>query len=68
MEELTDDSIMPFGKAHKGKRMDEVPADYLLYIHSNYNNLPTELVAYIDDNMDVLEQQANGASNVDFGN
>jgi len=29
---LTDESLMPYGKEHKGKRMDKVPASYLLWV------------------------------------
>jgi hypothetical protein len=30
--ELTDDDIMDFGKAHRGKRLADVPADYYFWM------------------------------------
>jgi uncharacterized protein (DUF3820 family) len=55
MEELTDESPMPYGK-HKGVAMANVPADYLLYMY-NQDMLTEEVSAYVEDNMDVLEQE-----------
>lgn len=36
-EELTDDSLMPFGK-HKGERMGDVPAKYLIWLWDGETN------------------------------
>ena len=36
-EELTDDSPMPFGK-HKGERMGDVPAKYLIWLWDGETN------------------------------
>ena len=52
---LTDNSPMPFG-LHKGEKMANVPADYLLWLyHSNKCN--AEVRAYIVENMDVLNEE-----------
>lgn len=32
---LTDESLMPFGK-HKGEKMANVPASYLLWLYDEY--------------------------------
>lgn len=32
---MNDESIMPFGK-HKGEKLANVPADYLLWLYDNY--------------------------------
>lgn len=61
--ELTDESIMPFGK-HKGEKMANVPASYLLWIYDEWT-LPNprfcfvnqEVKAYIEDNLDVLRKE-----------
>lgn len=54
---LTDNSPMPWGK-HKGTKMIDVPADYLLYLHEkSYSNSPVGL--YIKNNLEVLQKQAN---------
>lgn len=61
--ELTDDSIMPFGK-YKGEKMANVPASYLLWIYDEWT-LPNprfgfvnqEVKAYIEDNLDVLRKE-----------
>lgn len=55
MEELTDESIMPFGK-HKGTKLANVPADYLLFCYQNYK-LIAPLKKYIEDNMDSIKQE-----------
>lgn len=55
MEELTDESIMPFGK-HKGTKLANVPADYLLFYYQNYK-LSATLKKYIEDNMDSIKQE-----------
>lgn len=49
---MTDDSLMPYGE-HKGKKLANVPANYLLYLLNN-NRCTPELKEYIDDNYDVL--------------
>ena len=54
---MTDESIMPFGK-HKGEKMANVPASYLLWIYDNMN-LFDDLREYIDENRDALEVEAN---------
>ena len=51
----TDSSIMPFG-AHKGKRLIDVPAQYLLWLYEN-NKCVGHLKNYIQDNLDVLKQE-----------
>lgn len=54
---MTDTSPMPFGK-YKGKEMVNVPADYLIYLHDQ-GNLYGDLLQYIEDNLEVLKQQAD---------
>jgi len=49
---LTDNSPMPFG-THKGTKMANVPAKYLLWIYEQ--NL--DVMNYIKDNMDVLRKE-----------
>lgn len=65
-KELNDESLMPFGKEHKGKKMEDVPASYLLWLWSvSYDDYKAGLckgsklavMAYIEDNLDVLEQE-----------
>lgn len=56
MEKLTDESTMPWGK-HKGKKMEEVPADYLLFCY-NENKACIRVRKYVEENMDVLKMQA----------
>lgn len=54
---LTDTCPMPWGK-HKGKRMIDVPAAYLLWLHTE-GKANGDVAAYIDDNMDVLLKETN---------
>lgn len=54
-EPLTDESPMPSGK-HKGMKMIDVPAAYLLYVYEN--KMCGERVAkYVEDNLDVIKEQ-----------
>lgn len=60
---LTDESPMPFGK-HKGEKMANVPASYLLWIYDEWT-LPNprfgfvhkEVKEYIEENLDVLKKE-----------
>lgn len=49
---LTDQSPMPFG-IHKGKKMEDVPAKYLLWLRTEGCRNP-EVAAYIEDNLTAL--------------
>ena len=53
-----DDTLMPFG-VHQGKRLEDVPAWYLLYIYDKKPNLDKRMREYIEDNMDVLQKEVN---------
>lgn len=56
LEPLTDSSLMPTGK-HKGDKMIDVPATYLMYIYDN--DMCSLLVQhYIEENMEVILEQA----------
>jgi uncharacterized protein (DUF3820 family) len=46
---------MPFGK-HKGKKMANIPADYLLHLLDNYMCYGS-VKAYIQENEDVLRKE-----------
>jgi uncharacterized protein (DUF3820 family) len=52
---MTDNSTMPFGK-YKGEKMANVPAKYLLWLHKE-GKCFGELRRYIEDNMDVLQDE-----------
>lgn len=54
---LQDKDPMPIGK-HKGMKMEEVPAKYLLYMYENYEDLHEGVRKYIEANLDVIKQQA----------
>lgn len=57
--QVTDLSSMPFG-AHKGKKMQDVPAQYLLWLYDNDTGLWCDkqrnqaLKKYIEDSWDAL--------------
>ena len=59
---MTDDSIMPFGK-HKGDKLANVPAAYLLWLKAQWDETPPErerdreLKRYIEDNIDILTME-----------
>jgi uncharacterized protein (DUF3820 family) len=52
---LHDNSIMPWGM-HKGKKMANVPARYLIYLYNNGCSDPF-VKAYIAENLDVLQTE-----------
>lgn len=52
---MNDESLMPFGE-HKGKKLIDVPASYLLYLYDQ-NKCYGELKEYIEDNLDVLNEE-----------
>ena len=54
---LTDYDPMPMGKAHQGKPMGKVPADYLLWLYDN-NRCTKEVRGYIQRNIARLRAQA----------
>lgn len=54
-KELNDNSIMPWGM-HKGKKMANVPAKYLLYLLQNGCSDPY-VRAYIVENVEALQAE-----------
>lgn len=61
---LNDESPMPFGK-HRGIKMANVPAEYLLWLYDQIKNYAPNKMAlsqkdvkeYVEDNIDVLKQE-----------
>ena len=55
---MDDNSLMTFGK-HKGKKLKDVPAEYLLwwYYLEDSDKQNEELWYYIDDNFESIEQE-----------
>ena len=53
---MEDNSIMPWGK-HKGDKMINVPASYLLWLYENDKCGFGDVFHYIKDNLDVIKQQ-----------
>lgn len=51
----TDETVITFG-VHKGKKLANVPADYLLFLHRE-GKCSAQLKEYIDDNMEVLKKE-----------
>ena len=55
MEELEDDSLMPWGK-YKGECMIDVPAYYLIWLYDN-NKCSGPVKNYIEDCIDALRME-----------
>jgi uncharacterized protein (DUF3820 family) len=49
-----DETIMPFG-VHKGKKLKDVPDDYLLFLYQS-TNIYGELKDYIKDNLEAIKE------------
>jgi hypothetical protein len=60
LPELTDNSLMPFGK-YQGEKLANVPARYLLFIRDNFQ-LHDNLRAYINKNNDALQAEVKRAN------
>ncbi len=62
MSELTDHSLMPFGK-HRGTEMANVPGDYLMWLFEQWEEKPPntpeqrQVLEYIERNKDTLENE-----------
>jgi hypothetical protein len=54
---LTKDSNMPYG-AHKGLKMKDVPAKYLVWLYDN-NKCNADVKAYIATNLSALRAAAS---------
>jgi uncharacterized protein (DUF3820 family) len=50
---MEDTDLMPYG-IHKGKEMQDVPADYLLWLYEE-GKLTEPVREYIEDNLEVLK-------------
>ena len=59
---MDDTDLMPFGK-HKGIRMIDVPADYLLWVYDQ-EWCKGEVKKYIEENIDALRKETDGEDNV----
>lgn len=56
---MTDQDIMQFGK-NKGKKLANVPADYLIWLYDN-NKCYGNLRRYIKENYDLLLSEIDGS-------
>ena len=50
---MKDETLMPFGK-HKGKKLANVPASYLLWLFDQ-DWIKPDMKLYINENMDALK-------------
>ncbi len=55
MEELIDDSLMPYGQ-YQGRKMIDVPASYLIWLYDNGKCSP-QVQKYVKDSYDALIQE-----------
>lgn len=51
------DKTMPFG-VHKGKKFQDVPKDYLLYVHEQMEPFG-DLKSYIEDNLKDIQTEGS---------
>lgn len=58
---LSDESLMPYG-IHKGKKMANVPASYLIWLYDN-NKCDKAIKWYIERNMDALQLELKQQEN-----
>lgn len=55
---MTDEDLMPYGM-YEGTKMANVPAEYLLYMYDE-GKCTAEVKAYVEDNYDLLKEEADG--------
>jgi uncharacterized protein (DUF3820 family) len=60
VEQITDTSLMPFGK-YRGYKMTNVPPSYLIFIYENFT-LTDHLKEYIGNKIDSLRQKVKLAN------
>ena len=53
---MNDNSLMPYGK-HKGTKLANVPAQYLIWLYENTEIKISELESYIAYNLEVLRNE-----------
>lgn len=53
----TDETVLHYGNKHRGKKLANVPATYLLFIHNEGYTMPPQLRAYILENLEALKKQ-----------
>ncbi len=61
MQPLTHTSPMPWGKKHKGTAMQDVPADYLMWIYENSDGIlasNSPVAAYIKQNLEAIKAKS----------
>lgn len=63
MEALTDQSPLEYGKKHRGEKLANVPAGYLLWVHNEAKHVPQNILNYIADNYDYLTKEAEFEKN-----
>ena len=57
---MKDTDIMPFGKEHRGKKIGNVPAKFLLWAYDqDWIDKYPDVKEYIKENMDVLTKEKN---------
>lgn len=56
IKEYTDETLLSFGK-HKNKPLGKVPAEWLMWARDNIPTLDPKLKAYINANMQGLQQE-----------
>lgn len=56
---ITDDSILPCGKKHKGEKLKDIPGSYLLWLADQkwFKDGYPAIKIYIDDNRAALEME-----------
>lgn len=55
---MNDNTVLDFGQ-YAGTKLANVPAEWLLWYYNDSDRFNTELVEYIEDNLDVLKKEMN---------
>lgn len=55
---MNDNTVLDFGQ-YAGTKLANVPAEWLLWYYNDSDRLNTELIDYIEDNLDVLRKEIN---------
>lgn len=57
IEPYSDNWIMQYGNEHMGKMLMQVPGKYLLWMYENFKPLDLRLKAYIELNLDSINNK-----------
>jgi len=57
-EPVTEDTLLAYGRQHRGKALKDIPASYLVWMYEQGRNVPRRYTDWILEKIDLLEMAA----------